>query len=150
MFHASNFDSWFKLFTHLQNQFRSLFNAFPAFIGDVRVEGYVLRLYADKGYGRMRPCLDVLEKERHGHVMARHDGPLDVVHIYLLHGAGGLPHLDGIECWNSTHDLQTVAAYVKFARQEGLLVTGGSDCHQQPVIIGSVKIPSFVADQFPA
>jgi len=59
-----------------------------------------------------------------------------------------LPYLDGIECWHSRHDRETVAAYTAFARAEGLLVTGGSDCHQQPVIMGTVDVPDFVAAQF--
>jgi len=59
-----------------------------------------------------------------------------------------LPYLDGIECWHSAHDNETVSAYLNFAHQEGLMVTGGSDCHQQPVIIGTVKVPSNVATQF--
>jgi len=59
-----------------------------------------------------------------------------------------LPYLDGVECWHSTHDMETVSAYFSFAKKEGLIVTGGSDCHQQPVIIGTVDVPSYVADQF--
>ncbi len=59
-----------------------------------------------------------------------------------------LSHLDGIECWHSTHNAETVSAYLKFAKQEGLMVTGGSDCHQQPIIIGTVHVPAYVAEQF--
>jgi predicted metal-dependent phosphoesterase TrpH len=56
--------------------------------------------------------------------------------------------LDGIECWHSRHDRRTVSYYQSLARREGLVVTGGSDCHQQPVILGTVDVPSAVADQF--
>jgi hypothetical protein len=28
------------------------------------------------------------------------------------------------------------------------MVTGGSDCHQQPVMIGTVSLPVYVAEQF--
>ncbi len=28
------------------------------------------------------------------------------------------------------------------------MVTGGSDCHQQPVIMGTLDIPAYVAEQF--
>jgi len=59
-----------------------------------------------------------------------------------------LPYLDGIECWHSRHDRETISTYLAFAREEGLLVTGGSDCHQQPVIMGTIDIPSYVAEQF--
>ncbi|MBW1924593.1 MAG: PHP domain-containing protein [Deltaproteobacteria bacterium] len=59
-----------------------------------------------------------------------------------------LPHIDGVECWHSRHDRATRTAYLAFARQEGLIVTGGSDCHQNPPIMGSVKIPRYVTEQF--
>ena len=59
-----------------------------------------------------------------------------------------LPYLDGIECWHSSHDPVTTSEYLKFAKKYGLIVTGGSDCHQQPVIMGTIKIPLFVAEQF--
>lgn len=58
------------------------------------------------------------------------------------------PYIDGIECWHSRHTPRISAAYLEFARSEGLLVSGGSDCHQDPVIMGSVAVPPFVADQF--
>ena len=59
-----------------------------------------------------------------------------------------LSYLDGIECWHSKHDPNTVSSYLEFAKKHNLLVTGGSDCHQQPVILGTVKIPLTVAEQF--
>ncbi len=61
-----------------------------------------------------------------------------------------LPYLDGIECWHPRHDSATVSAFLHIARDEGLMVTGGSDCHQQPIILGTVDIPSYVAKQFDA
>ena len=59
-----------------------------------------------------------------------------------------LPFLDGIECWHSRHDPESVVKYLEFARQEGLMVTGGSDCHQKPVLMGTVDVPTLVAEQF--
>ena len=59
-----------------------------------------------------------------------------------------LPYLDGIECWHSRHTPETVGSYLNFAKQKGLLVTGGSDCHQQPIIMGTVDVPAYVAEQF--
>jgi predicted metal-dependent phosphoesterase TrpH len=59
-----------------------------------------------------------------------------------------LPHIDGIECWHSRHDSASTQSYVAFAGLLGLIVTGGSDCHQQPVLIGSVDVPEEVAEQF--
>ncbi len=58
-----------------------------------------------------------------------------------------LDFIDGVECWHSRHDDETSASYLAFAQERGLLVTGGSDCHQQPVLMGSVNVPEFVIQQ---
>ena len=59
-----------------------------------------------------------------------------------------LAYIDGVECWHSRNDTQTTDHYAKFARKHGLIMTGGSDCHQKPIIMGTVKIPEYVANQF--
>ncbi len=59
-----------------------------------------------------------------------------------------LEYIDGIECWHSRHDAKTAAHYIEFAKKHGLLVTGGSDCHQKPIIMGTLGIPDYVAEQF--
>jgi len=59
-----------------------------------------------------------------------------------------LEYIDGVECWHSRHSGRTIESYLAFARKEGLIVTGGSDCHQNPVIMGDIKIPDYVAEQF--
>jgi predicted metal-dependent phosphoesterase TrpH len=59
-----------------------------------------------------------------------------------------LQHIDGIECWHSRNTPETTKHYVKFAKKHGLIMTGGSDCHQKPIIMGTVKVPDFVAQQF--
>jgi 3',5'-nucleoside bisphosphate phosphatase len=59
-----------------------------------------------------------------------------------------LPYIDGIECWHSRRTAATTAHYVSFCKQHRLLMTGGSDCHQKPVIMGTVAVPGFVAKQF--
>jgi 3',5'-nucleoside bisphosphate phosphatase len=56
--------------------------------------------------------------------------------------------MDGLECWHSRNDAQTTNHYVEFAREHGLIMTGGSDCHQKPIVMGTVNIPEYVADQF--
>jgi predicted metal-dependent phosphoesterase TrpH len=56
--------------------------------------------------------------------------------------------IDGVECWHSRNDLETTKHYVEFANKHGLIMTGGSDCHQKPIIMGTVKIPDYVAEQF--
>ena len=59
-----------------------------------------------------------------------------------------LNSIDGIECWHSRLTRDATDSYTAFAGDHGLLVSGGSDCHQQPVIMGSVEIPAFVATEF--
>ena len=59
-----------------------------------------------------------------------------------------LEYIDGVECWHSRNDAQTTSHYVKFATDHGLIMTGGSDCHQKPIVMGTVKIPEYVAEQF--
>lgn len=59
-----------------------------------------------------------------------------------------LPHIDGVECWHSRHTPETTSHYIAFAKKNGLIMTGGSDCHQKPIVMGTVEVPSWVADQF--
>jgi predicted metal-dependent phosphoesterase TrpH len=59
-----------------------------------------------------------------------------------------LQFIDGVECWHSRATSETASHYVKFAKEHGLMMTGGSDCHQKPVIMGTVDVPAFVADEF--
>ena len=59
-----------------------------------------------------------------------------------------LQYIDGIECWHSRNDAETTAHYVDFAMKHGLVMTGGSDCHQKPLLLGTVDIPEYVAAQF--
>ncbi|MGD0643549.1 MAG: PHP domain-containing protein [Candidatus Bathyarchaeia archaeon] len=59
-----------------------------------------------------------------------------------------LPYIDGVECWHSRNTQETTKHYVTFAKQHGLMMTGGSDCHQKPIIMGSVQVPDWVAEQF--
>lgn len=67
--------------------------------------------------------------------------------LQIIHDAM-MAHIDGIECWHPRHDHATTEAYLAFARGTGLMVTGGSDCHQQPVRMGEVDIPDYVGAQF--
>jgi len=59
-----------------------------------------------------------------------------------------LSYLDGIECWHSRNNAETTNHYINFSKKHGLTMTGGSDCHQKPIIMGTVKVPDFVAQQF--
>ena len=59
-----------------------------------------------------------------------------------------LRYIDGIECWHSRNDAETTKHYINFAKKHGLIMTGGSDCHQKPILMGTVEVPDFVAQQF--
>jgi len=59
-----------------------------------------------------------------------------------------LPYIDGVECWHSRNTPETTNHYVAFAKEHALIMTGGSDCHQKPIIMGTVQVPDWVADQF--
>jgi len=70
------------------------------------------------------------------------DEQAKIIEEYMLN------YIDGIECWHSRHDAETTAHYIGFARKHGLIMTGGSDCHQKPLLLGTVDIPDYVAEQF--
>ena len=59
-----------------------------------------------------------------------------------------LLYIDGVECWHSRNTSETTNHYVAFAKERGLMMTGGSDCHQKPIIMGTVQVPDWVANQF--
>jgi len=56
-----------------------------------------------------------------------------------------LEYIQGVECWHSRHDAVTSAFYFEFTRKHNLIFTGGSDCHQKPVLMGTVNVPISVA-----
>jgi predicted metal-dependent phosphoesterase TrpH len=59
-----------------------------------------------------------------------------------------VPYIDGVECWHSRNTPETTTHYMAFAKAQRLMMTGGSDCHQKPILMGTVQIPDWVADQF--
>ena len=59
-----------------------------------------------------------------------------------------LEYIDGVECWHSRNDARTTAHYIQFTKSHDLFLTGGSDCHQKPIVMGSLDIPDYVAEQF--
>ncbi len=59
-----------------------------------------------------------------------------------------LNYIDGIECWHSRSNAETTMHYVNFSKKHNLIMTGGSDCHQNPIIMGKIPVPDFVAEQF--
>jgi predicted metal-dependent phosphoesterase TrpH len=59
-----------------------------------------------------------------------------------------LQYIDGVECWHSRHDEKATAHYIGFAKKHHMLMTGGTDCHQKPIIMGTLDIPDWVAEEF--
>lgn len=59
-----------------------------------------------------------------------------------------LQYIDGIECWHSRNDERTTNHYISYSKNHNLIMTGGSDCHQKPIIMGTLNVPFYVADQF--
>jgi len=59
-----------------------------------------------------------------------------------------LQYIDGVECWHTEHDEETTRHYVEFARKHHMVMTGGSDCHQKPLLMGTLDVPDWVAEQF--
>ena len=58
-----------------------------------------------------------------------------------------LDFIDGVECWHSRNDAPTTKHYMDFCRKRRLLMTGGSDCHQKPILMGTVEVPEWMAGQ---
>jgi len=90
--------------------------------------------------------------------------------IELIHQAGGLAvmahpalnradeiiaslvraGLDGLECFHTKHTPTASEHYVGLAKELGLLITGGSDCHglnKGKPLIGTVKLPYEYVEQ---
>lgn len=58
--------------------------------------------------------------------------------------------LDGIEAYHSEHSKQVAKKYVGLAKEYGLLVTGGSDCHglnKERMLMGTVKVPYALVEE---
>jgi len=70
------------------------------------------------------------------------DEQVKIIEEYML------DYIDGVECWHSRHDARTTEYYIGFARKHSLIMTGGSDCHQKPILMGTLDIPDWVAEQF--
>ena len=93
--------------------------------------------------------------------------------IALIHQAGGLAvmahpglnradevipamveaGLDGIECFHTKHPKATAEHYLQMAGQQGLLVTGGSDCHglnKGRPLVGTVRLPFHYLEKLKA
>jgi len=93
--------------------------------------------------------------------------------VELIHAAGGLAvmahpglnhddsligrlvafGLDGLECFHPKHSVTASVKYQTLARQHGLLVTGGSDCHgrsKNRPTMGTIRLPMEYVDRLQA
>lgn len=102
-------------------------------------------LYLDKGKPAFVPrekitphyAVDVLKKSGGIPVLA-HPGKIkdqSIVKSLIDYG------IQGIEVYHKDHDEEMVQHYKKIASKYGLLMTGGSDCHGKPLIMGSQPVP---------
>jgi predicted metal-dependent phosphoesterase TrpH len=61
--------------------------------------------------------------------------------------------LDGVECFHTKHTATASERYVRLAKELGVLITGGSDCHglsKGKPLIGTVKLPYEYVEQLKA
>jgi predicted metal-dependent phosphoesterase TrpH len=61
--------------------------------------------------------------------------------------------LDGVECFHTKHTPASSEHYVRLAKELGVLITGGSDCHglnKGKPLIGTIKLPYEYVEQLKA
>lgn len=76
-------------------------------------------------------------------------------HPHLMGGDNLIPKfmkygLDGIEAYHSEQTKAVSKRYVELAKEYGLLVTGGSDCHglnKGEMLMGTVKVPYNIVEE---
>jgi predicted metal-dependent phosphoesterase TrpH len=106
----------------------------------------------DKYIGFMKPCyisnITFSPKEAIEAILKSGGVPV-LAHPGIMRRDDCIPELieyglRGIEVYHTDHTSAVVRHYEEFARQHGLLITGGSDCHgmgKGRVLIGNVRIP---------
>ncbi len=59
--------------------------------------------------------------------------------------------VDGLEAYHSAHQKEETTFFINFARENNLLITGGSDCHgphgKDKELLGSIDLPSQYYEQ---
>lgn len=114
--------------------------AFNKYIGDFR-PCYV----EDVGF-RAEEALEVISRAKGVPVLAHPQtiGDDSLVQEFIKLG------VRGIEAYHTGHSLPESKKYEKMAKDYGLIVTGGSDCHgmgKGRVLLGSVKVPYSIVEQ---
>jgi predicted metal-dependent phosphoesterase TrpH len=81
-----------------------------------------------------------------------HPGKSDEIYSFILKLKRS--GLRAVEAYHRIHSVNRVKQYVRFANRNGLLVTGGSDCHgpfrEHKPTLGTVTVPSEVLDRLRA
>ncbi len=122
--------------------------AFDKYLAGCNVPKYPLHLEAASRLVRDAKGIAVLAhpNDPHGTSLAKLTASLEKQTEVITESI--LAHIDGIECWHSRNDVLTTGHYVRFAEKHNLLKTGGSDCHQMPILMGTVQVPEYVSNQF--
>ncbi len=118
----------------------SIQEAFSRFIGDKR-PCYV-------GHYEMSVKDAIAELKRVGAVVV-------FAHPHLMGGEGLIKKfmkygLDGIEIFHSEHSKSVSRRYAQIAKENGLIVTGGSDCHglnKGEILMGTVMVPYSLVEE---
>lgn len=121
----------------------STYEAFKKYIGD-KCPAYVagFRLSPQEGIGLIRN-IGGIAVLAHPYVITRDDLILQFVDFGLM----------GIEVYYPEHSQSMINFYLQQAKQYGLLVTGGSDCHGEAkpeIKLGSIKIPYDLVEKLKA
>jgi 3',5'-nucleoside bisphosphate phosphatase len=118
----------------------SIQDAFDMYIGDSR-PCYV----EDVGFAA-EEAIDVILKAKGVPVLAHPKSMGDDLLVPEFVKLG----IRGIEAFHTDHTAQASRKYEKMAKEYGLIVTGGSDCHgmgKGRVLLGSVKVPYEVVER---
>jgi predicted metal-dependent phosphoesterase TrpH len=105
-----------------------------------RYLGYHAPAYVSKKFLTPQEGIELIHLVR-GVAVFAHPGTSrshQAIHDFLELG------LDGIEAYHYKHDRQATQNYITMARKQGLIYTGGSDCHGRrdgKTLIGTVKVP---------
>ena len=115
----------------------------------------------DRYIGFLKPCyvsnVRFTPQEAIGMVLKAGGVPV-VAHPYTMGKHDYIPELiecglRGIEVYHTDHKTSAVKRYEEMAKEHGLLMTGGSDCHgmgKGRVLLGGVRVPYTLVEKLKA